>query len=214
MRKFKDILEYDNIMKGKFIVFEGIDGCGKGTQMKLAASYIFEKSKDFDLYLTREPTRDFKEIRQKLAQGTDAKQDAEWYLNAFLEDRKNHLTKYIIPAMNNGLIILCDRYKHSTHAYQHTQGIDLDRIINLHQGLLIPDLTLIFDCPADVAFERRKNAGATEVFDKDLSFQEELRNNYLKLKDKLIDENIVIIDATKSPKEVFEEVKNHITRIL
>ena len=52
-------------MKGKFIVFEGIDGCGKGTQLKLAASFIFDLNKDYDVYITREPTRDFKEIREK-----------------------------------------------------------------------------------------------------------------------------------------------------
>jgi dTMP kinase len=201
-------------MKGKFIVFEGIDGCGKGTQMKKAASYIFDLNKDFDVYITREPTRDFKEIRQRMASGTDVKKDAEWYAHAFVSDRKNHADNYIRPALEKGTHVLCDRFKYSTLAYQHAQGMKLGHLIEMHKGILVPDLILIFDCPASVAFERRKKEGATDVFDKDLKFQEELRKNYLKLKNELSDENIVIIDATKSIEEVFDEVKKHLSKIL
>lgn len=205
--------EFSNL-KGRFIVFEGIDGCGKGTQLKLAASYVFDKNKDYDTYQTREPTRDFKEIRQRLAQGQDAKKDGEWYAQMFVADRKNHLEKYIIPALNNRTHVLCDRFKHSTLAYQHTQQVPFNKLIEMHQGLLVPDLTIIFDCPAQIAFERRKEDGATEVFDKDLTFQEKLRQNYLKLKEELKNENIIIIDATKSKQEIFEEVKKEIDLLL
>jgi dTMP kinase len=201
-------------MPGKFIVFEGIDGCGKGTQLKLASSYIFDLSKDNDIFLTREPTRDFKEIRQRLASQTESKQDAEWYANAFVEDRKNHISKYIQPALNNNTHVLSDRYKYSTLAYQQTQGMPLQTLLDMHKGLLIPDLILIFDCPAEIAFERRKSDGATEVFDKDLEFQEELRQNYLKLKQDLSQENIEILDATKTPEEIFNKVKELLDKIL
>ena len=201
-------------MKGKFIVFEGIDGCGKGTQLKLAASYIFDLNKEFDIYITREPTRDFKQIREKMAQGTDAKKDAEWYAKMFTADRKNHIEKYITPMVEKGTHVLSDRYKHSTLAYQHTQGIELKKLIEMHKGLPVPEITLIFDCPSEVAFERRKKGGATDVFDKDLKFQEELRQNYLKLKDALKGENIVIVDSTRSVEKIFVEVKHHISKIL
>jgi dTMP kinase len=201
-------------MTGKFIVFEGIDGCGKGTQLKLAASFLFDINKDHDIYKTREPTRDFKEIRERLANGTDVKQDAEWYANAFVADRKNHLSNYIQPAITRGTHVLCDRFKHSTLAYQQAQGVSIQKLLEMHSGLLIPDLTIILDCPAGIAFERRKAEGATEVFDKDLKFQEQLRQNYLKLKEILSQENIVIIDATKSVEEIFSEVKDHIKKIL
>ena len=194
-------------LKGKFIVFEGIDGCGKGTQLKLAASYLFDKDKDYDIYKTREPTRNFKEIREKLEQGKDVSQDGEWYAQMFVTDRKHHVENHIQPALNQGTHVLCDRFKHSTLAYQNAQGLPFSRLIEMHQGILVPDLTLIFDCPAKIAFERRKIGGATEVFDKDLEFQEKLRQNYLKLKEELKDENIVIINATKSKQEVFEQVK-------
>ena len=201
-------------MNGKFIVFEGIDGCGKGTQLKLAASFIFDLNKDYDVYLTREPTRDFKEIRDRLAAGTDVKQDAEWYANAFVQDRKNHASNYILPALNNGTHVLSDRYKYSTLVYQSTQGMDFAKLLEMHTGLPVPDLVIIFDCPAEIAFERRNSDGATEVFDKDLKFQEKLRQNYLKIKEKFPEENIIIVDATKSAEEVFSEVKQHIKQIL
>lgn len=201
-------------MKGKFIVFEGPDGCGKGTQIKIAASYIFDLSKDYDVYITREPTRDYKEIRQRMSQGTDVKKDAEWYANMFVADRRNHVEKYILPALQNGTHVLTDRYKHSTLAYQHTQGIDLNKLIEMHKGLIVPDLTLIFDCSAKLAFQRRRFEGATDVFDKDLEFQEQLRQNYLKLKDVLKDENIVIIDGSKPIDEVAIQTKAEIKKLL
>jgi len=201
-------------MKGKFIVFEGIDGSGKGTQMKNAAGFLFDTNKDFDIYMTREPTRDFKEIREKLASESDVSANAEWFAKTFVKDRENHLQKYILPALEKGTHVLCDRYKHSTLAYQTTQGMDFERLKEMHKGMLIPDLTLIFDCPARIAFERREQAGATDVFDKDLEFQEKLRQNYLKLKEKLAGEKIIIIDATRTPKEIFLEVKKEIKKIL
>ncbi|MBD3248830.1 dTMP kinase [Candidatus Woesearchaeota archaeon] len=200
--------------KGKFIVFEGIDGCGKGTQLKKAASYIFDKNKEYDLYMTREPTRDFKEIRRKMAMDTDAKKDAEWYTRMFIKDRRNHIDKYILPALKKGTHVLSDRYKHSTMAYQHTQGTDISYLRNIHYPMPVPDITFIFDCPAKVAFERRKSEGATDVFDKDLNFQEELRHNYLNLKQELPKENIAIIDSRYKIEEIFEKVRSELDKIL
>lgn len=201
-------------MRGKFVVFEGIDGCGKGTQLKLAASYLFDKNKDHDLYLTREPTKDFHEIRERMSKGSDVTKDVEWYAQMFIEDRRNHVKKYINPALENGVHVLCDRYKYSTLAYQHTQGMCLKSLINMHEGLIVPDLVLIYDCDPEIAFNRRKNDGATDVFDKDLEFQKRLRENYLKLKDILDKENIQIINSSYSIRDVFDETSFHISEIL
>lgn len=199
--------------KGKFIVFEGIDGCGKGTQLKLIHSYLWGLSKEIDVYTTREPTRDYKEIRKEMAKGTDVKKDAEWYAQMFVQDRWDHVRNYIKPALERGIIVLCDRYKLSTLAYQHTQGMALDDLLKMHKELLVPDLTMIFDCPAETAFERRKKEGSIDVFDKDLEFQKKLRQNYLKLKDILFDENMVIINGSKSVDDVFVEVQGHLGKL-
>ncbi len=194
--------------RGTFIVFEGIDGCGKGTQLILGAKYLFNLSKEFDLYITREPTRDFKEIRERMRTSTDVKRDPEWYAERFVEDRRNHVDKYIEPILQRGTHVISDRYKDSTLAYQHTQGMPLSVLLHMHKGILIPDMTLLYDCPAEIAFERRKKEGATDVFDKDLEFQKQLRNNYLKLSEYLPNERRVIIDGSKSIDDVFAQTKS------
>jgi dTMP kinase len=197
-----------------FIVYEGIDGCGKGTQIKKSVPYIFDLSKNYDVLLTREPTRDFGEIREKMRRGTNVKEDGFWYLDMFVKDRTNHIDRYIKPALANGTHVLSDRFKHSTLAYQPLQGVPLKKVIRAHQKLLNPDLTLIYDCPAPIAFERRKKEGATDVFDKDLAFQEKLRSAYLDLPKILKGEHVVVIDGSKSICKVFAETKKHLDMLL
>jgi len=110
--------------RGKFIVFEGIDGSGKGTQMCKAMQFVFELNKANDVYMTREPTRAFSEIRTSLAEcNDDLNSTAHWYAQMFVKDRWNHIRVHIEPALRNGTHVLCDRYKHSTLAYQTTQGM-------------------------------------------------------------------------------------------
>jgi dTMP kinase len=206
---------------GKFIVVEGIDGAGSTTQLKLITGHILGLSKDFDIYATREPTRNFRGIRERMRASTDVKQDAEWYADAFVRDRRNHVQADIQPALERGTHVVCNRYSYSTLAYQHTQGIPLERLIAMHEGLPVPDMALIYDCPAEIAFRRRQKEGAEDVFDKNLKFQEELRQNYLKLRGVLPQHNIVIIDAGNrsldpdvSIRLVFEDTKKYIDALL
>ncbi|HME87050.1 MAG TPA: dTMP kinase [Candidatus Nanoarchaeia archaeon] len=200
--------------RGKFIVFEGIDGGGKGTQSKRAVSYVFDLSKENDILFTREPTRDFAEIRKRMAEGTDVKKDGHWYLGKFVEDRVNHINKYIEPNLANGTHVLSDRYKYSTLTYQPLQSVPLEDVLKAHEGLLIPDLTLIYDCPANIAFERRRSDGATDVFDKDMAFQEQLRLAYLDLPKVLPNENILVVNGNQPIEKVFEETKRALDSIL
>ena len=104
--------------RGLFIVFEGIDGSGKGTQIMRCLNYIFELRKSYDVYVTREPTRDLAELRNRMSASRDTTENREWYAQFFIEDRRNHVEKYIEPALANGTHVLCDRYKGSTIAYQ------------------------------------------------------------------------------------------------
>ncbi len=80
--------------------------------------------------------------------------------------------------------------------------------------MLVPDLTLIFDCDVSVAFKRRQAAGATDVFEKDCQFQHKLRTNYLNLRQRLRDENIVIIDSARPIDEIAQDVEKHIKALL
>ncbi|HLC86977.1 MAG TPA: dTMP kinase [Candidatus Nanoarchaeia archaeon] len=204
-------------MPGKFIVFEGIDGSGKGTQLKLSFNYLWNLSKEIDIYATREPTRNNKEIRERMRKNKDVNEDINWYAKNFIEDRVNHCTEYISPALKRGIHILCDRYKYSTLAYQETQGMEFEEVLKMHEiypQIPTPDLTMIFDCPVEIAFERRKKDGAIEVFDKDIGFQKRLRENYLKLPNRLKEEKIVIINASYTISEVFEQTKKKLDLLL
>jgi dTMP kinase len=203
-------------MAGKFIVFEGIDGSGKGTMLAMTAEWIF-KNKPYDkILMTREPTYSAvgRQIRKMLREGIDPNTKGKQLFQYYLEDRKEHLEKVVKPAIRLNAIVLCDRYKYSTFAYQRAQGIPIDVIKRLHERMLVPDLTIILDIEPQLALERiRKERNMLEKFEKP-AFMEELRENYLKMKEILPEENIVIIDASGSVEEVFAAVKYHVGKVL
>jgi dTMP kinase len=194
----------------KFIVIEGIDGCGSTTQTFLLANKIFENFKQHRVLLTREPTygNHGAKIRQLLREGTDVKENGELFLELFVKDRKEHL------AMFEGLdaVVISDRHKHSTYAYQQAQGMNYDDIHQAHEGMRAPELTVIIDLPVDVAMQRM-DSKHKEVFDKDPGFLEKVRQNYLALANQL-DENIVVVNGDDSKENVAEAVWKQVEKIL
>jgi len=196
--------------KGKFIVIDGLDGCGKGTQVKLLANYIFDNDKKNHVFLTREPynSEHYGEIRRLLKEGINPKDNAELLTELFVKDRRAH-AELIDNFLNRGIHVVCDRYKYSTFAYQQAQGVALKKLIEMHKGILSPDLTIIPDVPVDTILERIAkdgNRSHKEVFEQK-DFQEKLRENFLALPTVLPDENIVFIDGNKSTERVFESIK-------
>jgi len=202
--------------KGCFIVFEGLDGSGKGTMLAKTAEWLFNSHLVDKILLTREPTNSTygKQIRKMLVSDKEPMTKAKQLLNLYLEDRKEHLEKVIKPALQLNTVVLCDRYKYSTICYQQAQGIPLDKIISLHERMLVPDLTLILDVLPEIALERiRQNRAKYEKFEKRF-FLEELRQNYLALKKQLPNENIKIINAGLPLEEVFASIKRNISMVL
>jgi len=206
-------------MKGRFIVFEGIDGCGKGTQIAKAESYL--KGKGIDALVTAEPTggKYGRELRRMLKDGKDPGENAEKFLNLYITDRQEHIKKVVKPALETGKVVLCDRYKYSTIAYQGAQGAqgrDIARLVELHSGMPVPDLVFIFDLSAEDAMGRieedEKRAGK-EVFER-IGFQEKVRENFLKMGELLPKENIAFVRAGKAAGEVFSEVRKGLDGIL
>jgi len=131
-----------------------------------------------------------------------------------LEDRKEHLDRVIKPALQLGSIVLCDRYKYSTICYQQAQGIPVEKIISLHERMLVPDLVLVLDVEPRIALQRiRLSRSSIEKFEKGF-FLEELRENYLALKKLLPKEPIRVIDASASIEETFSKAKREIARAL
>ncbi len=212
---FGSIKNYFNQMKNKFIVFEGIDGCGKSTQFALLAKYLFSLDKHNHILMTREPYKDA-EIREILKSDNDPLAQAEKLAELFIEDRRKHIEEVIEPALKNGLFVLSDRYKLSTIAYQSAQGLLMEDLINEHKGLNVPDVTFIIDVPAEVAIERmQKEKGRIEhKFEANKEFLEKTRQQFLKAKEMLKDEKIFVIDGTKTKDEVFADVKKLIDEII
>ena len=204
-------------MKGKFIVLEGIDGSGKSTQMLNLSKYIYQLSKDNDVLLTREPTRHFRSsLRDTMKLSTNENDNAGLFSKVFVEDRKKHLKDLIEPNLSQGVHVICDRYKMSTLAYQSNQGIDLNLLVQRHEGMLIPDLTILLDCSVDKTKSRRQAHEQEEVFDRaSFEWTEKLRRTYLSLaKYELSSENIVVIDTSdNNPSEVFNLIIPHLLNL-
>ncbi|PIN80261.1 dTMP kinase [Candidatus Woesearchaeota archaeon CG10_big_fil_rev_8_21_14_0_10_30_7] len=212
------------IVYNKFIVLEGIDGCGKGTQLKKITSYLYDLSKKNTVLVTRNPysspkfEAEYENIRGLLKTMKNPIEQAQTLSNLFIEGNRFPFSKQIIEYnMSHGHFIVCDRYDLSTKAYQGgLQGLDINELIQRHEGLIMPGLTFLFDIPAEVSLERTgKSQIHSEVFDSmQLEQTEKLRQAYLSLINKLPERKIIVIDAVKSPDEVFGEVKKHLNEHL
>jgi thymidylate synthase len=212
---FDSIKKESDSIKNKFIVFEGIDGCGKSTQFELLAKYLFSLDKHIHLIMTREPYKNL-EIREILRSDSNPLTRADKLAELFIEDRKKHVEEVIEPSLKNGLFVLSDRYKLSTIAYQSTQGLLMEDLIKKHSGLNIPDATFIIDVPAEVAAERmQKEKGRIgHKFEANKEFLEKTRRQFLKAKEMLKDEKIFVLDGTKTKEDVFSEVKKIVDEII
>jgi dTMP kinase len=204
-------------MKPLFIVFDGIDGSGKGEVIVKIEKYLREKN--ITVLITYEPSDGeySKEIRILLKNDISPKDNANKLLEMYIKDRKEHLEKTILPFLSKESkerrIVLCDRYYYSTIAYQSAQGIDTERLIELNKDFVKPDITFILDLPVDLAMkrisERERNV---EKFEK-IEFMRKVKENFLRLNN-FLDDNIKIINAGSSKEEVFEKVRKEIDTLM
>lgn len=169
--------------KGIFITFEGADGCGKTTQIKLLDKYL--KNKGYSTLLTREPgAKGLGEKFREILLNYDGEVSANCESFLFLADRAQHVDCIIKPALTQGEVVLCDRHIDSTVAYQgYGRGIDLDKINylnNIATSGLKPDLTIVFDVDIETSMQRigtdkdRMESSGMEFFNK-------VRNGYLEI---------------------------------
>ncbi len=172
--------------------------------------WLFNSDKKYDHILTtREPTERYgAEIRDILSKSEDSESDAERCLELYSNiDRKKHYSNDIKPFLEKGGVVLCDRFDLSTLAYQSSQGVDEERIVEMNDFFKYPDLSLIFDLPVEEAFERMgSRRGSKEKFEK-MEFQKKVREEYLSCENLYEDRNIEVIDASGSIDEVFERSK-------
>lgn len=199
-------------MKGIFITFEGIDGCGKSTQCEMLKDYLTEYGKKF--IFVREPggTEIGERIREILLDKKNTQMTARTELLLFEAARAQITDEVIKPALEDGKIVICDRFFDSSSAYQGmARGMGMDFVANLNMaatGGLKPDVTFFFDISAEEALVRRGKRG--EASDRielaGLKFQEDVRQGYLELAASS-GGRIVTIDARLGIDEIFEQVK-------
>lgn len=194
--------------KGLFITFEGLDGCGKTTQIELLNKYLCKKG--FKTILTREPGAEGLGIKLRdilLNYDGEVSPNCESFL--FLADRAQHIDCIIKPAITEGKIILCDRHTDSTVAYQgYGRGLDIERINylnNIATSGLKPDLTIVFDIDIETSMARvgkerdRMESAGTEFFNR-------VRNGYLEIS-KNEPERVKIISSTDTIENIHNKVK-------
>ena len=189
------------------INLEGIDGCGKSTQCKLLMEK-FQKENE-NVVILKEPTDG--KYGRKLWEMLKGQREAttEEILDLFVKDRREHVDEKIKPALDDGKIVLMDRYYYSTIAYQAAAGIDVERIRKDNEFAPKPDIVLIFDLPVDLAMERVRGHSVADAFEKE-EHLEKVRKAYLNLED---DPLVRIIDSTRTPEDIFAEVWNLVSEV-
>ena len=184
-------------MIGVLVNLEGIDGCGKSTQSKLLLEKL--EGEGEKVIILKEPTK--RPHGQKLWDVLHGKRKAtnEEILELFVLDRIQHVEEKIQPALDDGTVILMDRYYYSSMAYQVAGGIDVEEIREKHVFAPKPDVVLIFDLPVSIALERVKGHSNADEFEKE-EHLEKVREAYLNLEN---DPLVRIVDATGTPEEIF-----------
>ncbi|ABQ36168.1 dTMP kinase [Bradyrhizobium sp. BTAi1] len=195
--------------RGRFVTFEGGEGAGKSTQIKMLAARL--ESEGMRVVLTREPggSPGAEIMRHLVLSGMGKLLGAEAETLLFAAARDDHVRNVILPALSQGSWVLCDRFFDSTRAYQGSLGKVAPDVLNAMQrvtiGDLKPDLTLILDVPVEVGLKRaaaRRGAGAPDRFEaEDIKFHKGLRDAFHKIADD-DPKRCVLIDATAGPDPV------------
>lgn len=203
---------------GYFITFEGIDGCGKTTQLRLADKYL--SAQKISTLVLREPgsTPLSEKVRKILL---DKKMNINPFseLMLYLAARAELVREVIHPAIKNGTVVLCDRFYDSTTAYQgYGRGLDIGLINKLNRKAAadcIPDLTFLVDINFNSSLLRRKssNKKADRLESESKQFFQKVRHGFYDIANKN-KRRIKVIDGAKSIEAVFEEVKNWLNRKL
>lgn len=199
------------------ITFEGIEGSGKSTQARRAAEFF--RGRASELLLEREPggTGIGSAIRAILLDPANRRLDPIAELMLLEADRRQHVAETLAPALSRGALVLCDRFSDATLAYQGGgRGIDpavISRIDGWSTGEVRPDLTLLFDCPAEVglARARARDGGRTDRFEaEEAEFHRRVRDAYLEIA-RREPGRFRVLDSTRPPDEVFRDVVREIS---
>ena len=201
-------------MHGKFITIEGTEGVGKTTNIEFIQTWLNQQKVDF--VTTREPggTPLAEQIRELLLTPRDEKVCNSAELLLMFAGRAQHLDQVIVPAIQSGRCVVCDRFTDATYAYQgFGRGMDSTLIAHLErlvQAELRPDLTLILDIPVEIGLQRASQRSAPDRFEREQTeFFERVRQGYLSIAANE-PQRCVVIDASQP----LEDVQRDITTAL
>ena len=189
---------------GTFIVIEGADGAGTTTVSKKIAD-------EMDAFYTFEQTDN--PVGNKIDEMISGdKHSPEAIALTFASDRMIHLEEEILPRLENGETVICDRYYHSSLVYQVTMGLEFDWVKSLNKAALMPDLTIVLDVSAETGMERVESRGPDDNIFEQLSFQEKVVAGYRRLDEKLVG-NVKYVDASDPVEQVFENAMLQIDKM-
>lgn len=196
---------------GKFIVIEGLDGSGKSAQVDLIIEYLKLIGKN--VVVTKEPTIDSESGRRiKQVLKKEIIIEPLELQKLYVQDRKEHLENKVIPALQKGDFVVSSRYAFSTFAYGYSGGLDVDLLVKMNDEFLLPDLTIIIDVLPENCVKRIENRGQEKELFEQLEKLQKVSEIYKKLPEMF--EDVFVVDGEKSIKDVFEEIKKLINKIL
>lgn len=206
-------------MRGRFITFEGVEGVGKSTQIALAAEHL--RGRGIEPIVTREPggTALAEKLRALVLEPGHGPVAPTAELLLMFAARASHVAEVIRPAISTGRTVLCDRFTDATEAYQGGgRGVNaawIRELARIAHPRLAPDLTLVFDAPAEVALSRLSGRGAAHdrIEAENAAFFERVRKSYLAIAQREPG-RVRLVDATRPEAEVAGEVAQLIDSVL
>jgi len=206
------------VSKGQFITVEGTEGVGKSTNMAFIEEWLIKSGKE--LIVTREPggTELGEKLRAVLLDAKEQSMCDDTELLLMFAARAQHLQEVILPALNAGKWVLCDRFTDSTYAYQGGgRGIKMSSIAELEQwvqGDLRPDMTFVLDLPIDIGLERAGKRSAPDRFELEKhDFFNKVRDTFL-ARAAAHPQRYQVIDASPSISEVQQSIQTVLEKMV
>lgn len=205
--------------KRLFITFEGVEGSGKSTQLNMLHAHLLRMN--MDVVSTHEPggTRIGEDIRRILLDPANKEMHAMTETMLYAADRVQHVYEVIRPAMNQGKIVICDRYVDSTLAYQGVaRRMGMEGIQNLNEWItedLYPDLTFLLEIPYRAGLKRmqKRSRSADRMENQPDSFHEQVQEAYKTLA-KIFSNRYVILNGADKPENIHHKVMQEVTEFL
>lgn len=200
-----------------FITFEGIDGCGKTTQIRYLTDFLEQNG--FEVVATREPGgTDFSEQLRDILLHSKHKISPISELFLFNAARAHLVETLILPAIKNNKVVISDRFYDSTLAYQgYGRGLNKEDIEKCNEIIkqmgAIPNVTFLLDISTEDALQRREGERKDRIESADINFFEKVRNGYLKIAEQEPN-RVKIINASQEKHETFEKIKKIIQEIM